>query len=324
MGTYQQWRTAIDRDGPKRVTWVCGTQTVLAEEVVDTTRGALAPSDVDYVSLTAGSVPDKEIWAAANQYPLVHGANRLVLVRDAQKIKRWAPLEEWFARSRQLPTVFLVFVTSDERLRYGEPDEAGRRTLLAPALWIKNRGSLVECNTPNEADLTAWVQRQAPLADHVAQYLLARVGGNLATARNLVRKLAVFDGGQPSEEVINVLCAEMPSDSFVESLLHMKKTDALAAIDALPDKEYGKVVGLLDARLELLGTLNKAVRARAGMREISQLPGVPVFLARQFIGVAKDYDQQRVAYRRRVLAVIDEALGLGAREGTLEALVALW
>lgn len=325
MGTYTQWRTAFDRQGVKRVTWVCGTQRVLVEEVVEATRWAVAPSDLDYVTFTAGQDRDRDIWASANQYPLSPTASRLVVVRDAEKVRSWAPLGAWLANSRHLPTVHLVFVSNDEKLRYGEKGEGDvNRPLLPPAAWLKTRGYLVECGMPNEADAIRWAQRQADvLPGDVAAHLLTRVGGDLRAALTVCRQLRVFDG-VPSTRVVDVLCGSRPQDAFAESLLWLRKPSALQAAETVPDKEMGGLVGLLDSRLDVMTALHRAVKSRASARDLAQVPGVPAFLARQYAGVAGEYDPARVAHRRKVLVLVDEALGLGARQEALEGLVALW
>lgn len=324
MGTYTQWRTAFDRQGTKRVTWVCGTQRVLVEEVVEATRAALAPSDLDYASFTAGQDRDRDIWASANQYPLSPTASRVVLVRDAEKIKNWKPFEDWLANSRRLPTVYLVFVSNDEKLRYGEKGEDDvNRPLLPPTSWIKTRGFLVECGMPNETDAVAWVRRQADMSEDVARHLLTRVGGDLRTALTVCRQVSVFDG-PASCGVVDALCRDRAGDAFADSILWLRKPSALLAAETVPDKELGALVGLLDSRLDVMAALHKAVKARASARELAQVPGVPAFLARQYAGVAGEYDPSRVAHRRKVLVLVDEALGLGARQEALEGLVALW
>lgn len=87
MGTYRQWRVHADRGEVKRVTWVCGPERLLVEEVVDTTRRQIAASDMDYVTISCvpsaeNKEPVKDMWDAASQYPLVPGANRLILCRS--------------------------------------------------------------------------------------------------------------------------------------------------------------------------------------------------------------------------------------------------
>lgn len=268
---------------------------------------------MDYVCLTAGTVADRDVWAAAGQYPIDPTRNRLVVVRDAERIRHWEPLIEWLAAARRIPTVHLVFVSN-------LPDFGTDRKTPAHVDAIKARGHIVRCAMPNETDALAWVQRRANLDDETARHLITRTGGNLALAASVCAKVSLFDG-QAGPRTINQLCAEVPADSFVESLLLLNKRAALYAVESLRPNDYGKIIGLLDSRLDLLSVLHRAVRAGYSSREVQ---GYPLFLIKQFMPVAKHYDPQRCLYSRRVLAVVDDAHRDGARDGLMSSLVALW
>lgn len=323
MATFNQWRLAADSGEVRRLTWVCGDQAVLVEEVIDTIRGLLKPSELDYVSLHAGAVPDRDIWAAGAQYPLTPGANRLILIRDAQAMKRFDPLEGWLDNTRRLPGVHLLFVADEPDLPY-ERDERGKKTQLKPhALLMQQRKrscQLVRCALPNPTDAVAWVRRRAPLDADTAGYLLTRVGGNLLHAAAVCGKLAVFTAaaGPP---VIDALAEEVPADCFTENLLFGRKRDALAAIAGLAPAQYPRLISTLDARLDTLSALWRHLRSGYGAREVA---GLPYFLVRHYTPIANHYDPARCAYCRRLLAVVDDAYATGARDALLEALVALW
>lgn len=320
MANYSSWRAAADKGEVRRVTWICGDQRVLVEEVVDTVRGLLKASDLDYVSLVAGECQDKDIWAAANQYPMTPGANRLVLVRNAEKIKRWEPLAEWLANARALPTAHLLFVSNDPDVPYTLTGDK-----RVPKPWIEAmkppKGHIVRCGMPNENDAIAWVARRTALGQDIARYLLTRAGGNLALVASVCAKLSLFGAVAAGPRLIDELCREVPGDSFVECLLMGQKSKAYLAADTVDAREYRRVVGTLDQRLDLMQSLNRALRTGQTPREVQ---GLPTFLVRQFWPYAKYYDPQRCAQNRRALAVVDEALKNGARDGLLEALTAVW
>lgn len=321
IGNYTQWRAAVDRKEIRRVTWVCGDQPVLVEEVVDTIRGLLRPSELDCQTFTGGTDPDREIWAAARQYPLVPGAPRLVVVRSAEKVTRWEPLGDWMDDSRLLPGAHLVFVSA-------EPDLAARTVKgkkLGPAEHIemiqgRRNGHIVRCSMPNETDLLAWVKRRARLDDEMARYLLTRSGGDLLSIAGVCAKLTLFEG-MAGPATITALCNESPAGSFVDLLLLCKKPAAFAALNAMGESDYGWAINQLDGKLDLLAALWRAARAGYSPREIQ---GIPPFLVHKYLSAAKHYDPQRCVYRRRALAVVDDAYRNGARAGVLEALTALW
>lgn len=310
MGSYGQWRTAADKGELRRVTWVCGEQRALVEEVVATTRQAVAASELDYLSFTAGVDPEPAIWAAANQYPLNPGAQRLICVRSAEKLKVWQQLERWLASGRQLPTSFLLFVSNDPDL----PSDTAGGNLL------RRKARLVRCSQLDEADAIAWLRRGSQLDTDTARHLLTRVGGDLSAAQAVCVKLNLFTGAA-STAVIDALCDDTPAASYVDNLLAMRKREALLAATRLPERERAATIAELDQRLDLLAVLHHGLRL--GL-PVSEYQGVPPFLVRQYLPIAKYYDHHRCAKNRRVLAVCEEALKTGAAHGVLEALVALW
>lgn len=324
MATFSQWRAAADKGEIRRVTWLCGDQRVLVEEIVTAIRTALKVSPVDHVVLSAKDAPARDIWAAANQYPLEPGANRLVVIRDAEAVTRWEPLTAWLDNARLLPGVHLVFVSNESDVpRVGAQ---GRRkgSALRPhveAIQAKRRvGQVVRCTLPNEADAIAWVRRRSRLDVEMASHLLTRAGGKLATVATVCDMIALFDGS-PGPGTLDALCEPAAPDSLVDRLLAGDKPAALRALAVLEPAEYGATISLLASRIDLMASLFKHTRAGQSPRDITHLP---VFLVHQYHPWAKDYPPARCAYVRQVLAVVDDAYRTGARTGLVEALIALW
>jgi hypothetical protein len=338
MATYTQWYKTSE-DPPKRITWVCGAEHVLVEEVVDSVRSKLAPSEMDYCAFSALSNSERDIWAAVNQYPMEPTATRLVLVRDAEHLKRWATLRLWLDNRRFMPTVYLLFVSGEPDLPYVWKDGKPTSDLKPHGEWFRDIGRLVRCSypasevprardgkpsRPGAPDVVEWVMRQASCSSTLAQYLLQRSGGNLATVRNVARKAVVIKGDL-SEPVIDVLCGESPSDDFVDSLVRGQRAKAMLALQALPEKDYPRVVGALEARLAQLRRMNVALRQRKTLQDARMMEGVPAAVANAYyLKVAKMYDKSRVRGATVALAVADDALRSGARVGVMESLVQLW
>lgn len=323
MSTFTQFMAHADKGEIRRCTWLCGDQPVLIEQVIDTIRDMVKPSELDYISFTAGTDTDATIWAAANQYPLTPGAPRLILVRNAGKIRRWDPLADWMDAARILPGVHLVLVSADADFPYTIVD--GKKAGLKPPVDLiqakRRSGMIVRCAMPNASDAVAWVRRRAPALSHgLAGYLLTRTGGDLAAAAGVCDKIALFDA-TVNRTTVDALCQENPADSFVDCLLYLRKPQALLVAAAMDPRDYGKVIGQLDARLDLLATLCRANSAGLGAHEIH---GVSPFLVRQYLPCAKYYTPTTCVNRRRLLAVVDEAYRSGAREAIMESLVALW
>lgn len=309
MGTYAQWRTAHDAGKLARVTWICGDQPVLIEEVIDAIKDKLKVAVTDYVSLSGSD--ETSVWAAANQYSLTRDANRMVLVRDADKLKRFEQLAQWGARCAAQPGVYLVFVSS-------EKDKKKQPNVIAE---LKTKARLVRCVEPNEDDALAWVRRRAPLDEPVARYLLERTGGNLSQAAAVCAKLALFDA-RAGTATINALADETPRNEFTDNLIAIDRRKAMLSLNQLAyGQQYFQIIGALESHL---GTLEKIHRIQIAGRSWREATGVNPYLLRKFLPHSRHYSPADCDRRYRLLARISEALHAGNRIGPMEVLVALW
>lgn len=317
---YRQWRRHADKGQLTRVTWCCGSEPVLREDVVNVVRAQIAPSTRDDLRFdlrdSVTRVDDaRRMWETLHQYPVDQDAARLIQVRGAERLTSWSTLTSWLqAPARQLPRTHLLLVS-------GQPDPP-------PAvvdLHSTRRGQMlvVRCGTPRASDLVWWVRDLVTMDESVAEHLARRLRGNLAALSDVCATLRLYNGS-PTKQTVDALCAEQPATSFVERVLSLQRPLAIRAADDVPAAEYRAVVGLLASRLGVLEKLHHAVRAELSRREIAALDGVPYFLADQYLPVAQHYSPERCARRRALLAVVDDALARGARDGVLEALVALW
>lgn len=276
-------------------------------------------SALDYVSLSHTSTFDRDVWAHANQFPLTPGANRMILIRDAEKLTRWAALDTWLTRTRQLPGVYLVFVSNEADLP--THTVGGKKTLKPHVAALRApRGSLVRCTMPSEPDAVKFIQRRSRLDERAAKHLLTRTGGNLSAAAAVCAKLALFDQNATTA-TLDALVVEAPATDFADTLIALDKRRALLCLDRLRPDDHFKLVALLDSRLDLLHKLHRLQIAGKTWREIT---GINPYLQKLYLPHARHYDPAQCTHRRRVLAVIDDALRTGARDGVLEALVALW
>lgn len=319
MGSYTQFRTAVDSGDLRRATWICGDQHTLIEEAITAIRTRLNPSPLDSITIHATTGNEPDVWAHANQHPLNPGAVRMILIRDADNLTGWDRLHQWLSRTRQLPGVYLVFVSSEPDLPYVK----GSRKTLQPhvAALRAPRGYLVRCTMPNENDTLTWLRRHGDLDDTTARYLLNRTGGNLDAAAATADKLALFDlpAGTAS---IDALTPEIPAGDLADNLIALDRRRALLQTATLSTTDVYQLLGLLESRLDLLETLHRQqVRGTANWRESDP---VNAFLARRYQPHARHYDPKACTRRRLVLAATDAALRTGATIGVVETLIALW
>jgi DNA polymerase III delta subunit len=327
MGTYVQF---LNRPAIKRVTWVCGPERVLVESAVDLVRAGVGAKAVDYGSVLAGSCPDREIWALANQYPMNPKDKRLIVVRDAEKITDWGPLENWLSQSRLLPTVHLLFVGSEdyyphivrESLR-PNGNTARSKELVPPASWIRDKGSVVCCTGLNEKDFRSYVQGRVSASDQVADHLIARCNDSVDLVNNALMKLELFSG-EVSKDLVNVLVNPPAATDFVDALVKNDKAKAMRSAEHVPQIEHGKIIGLLNFELEILALLHRELRSGKDQWQIHPTTKLKAIFIRNRFHLAKSYDFNKRKSCSQVLALTDDISRRGQSVGVLESLVALW
>jgi DNA polymerase III delta subunit len=316
VSSYGQWLRSFSGRGPSRVTWVCGPERTLVSEVVSATCRALDPDETE--AWTAGRDREKLVWASVLAIPFTE-RGRVVVVRDAHKLRDWEKLRSWLDEKNALRGSSLVFES-------GQPDfpRDSDGKLAEPCTWLRDSSSsqVVRCTSLDPDEAVAWACRQMDgLTASQATHLLERASGNLPEVRNVLSKARMFDG-QVSDQALDLLCSELPGD-FADKLISGDRKGAMLAAESL-GSDLGWSLGLLASRLDTLAALHRAARDNVSRRDVVSRLGVPAFLAQKYAGVARDYGENRVSRCWGVLATVEDAYRSGACEGAAEVLVASW
>lgn len=325
MSNFSQWWTAYKKSQTVRqFTWLAGTERVLVEEIVDTIKKELDPAVWNYSHFVVGDDSERDIWADVSQYPIDQG-KRLVVIRNAEKLKSFDRLTEFIAKRTLNPRTYLVLVSNEEKLNR-VPAEDGK-TVYAPHLAVfGTKGHLVECRpfTQDTAKhAVTWVVDKTGMREGVAGHLLERANGDLRLVRDLCEKMLVLDAPMTLSNV-NHMLSERPRDTFANSLMALDRKTALLALKKMPEADYSRTLGFLDSRLDLAGLVHTMLAQQKTQSEIARAAGDKRFLVGDLMPVAKHYDLRRRQNIRRVLTAADEALRQGARIGVMEAVVTQW
>lgn len=316
MSSYGQWFKAFVSRGPARVTWVCGAERVLVDEVVASVTAALGANEAE--SWTAGRDREKDIWASALAVPFTE--TRLVQVRDAGRLKDWDKLHTWLEEKFVLRGVHLLFSAGEADF---PKDKDGK--LAEPCTWLRDStvGQVVRCTSLDPDEAAVWARQQMPgLSAIQATRLLDRASGSLREVRTVLAKARLF-GDQVPDWALDMLCAELPGD-FADKLIRGDRKGAMLAAETLGSEGLGWSLGVLASRLDALSALHRAARDNVSRRDVVSKMGVPAFVAQKYAGVAKDYGEQRVARCWGALAVVEDAYRSGSADGAAEVLVASW
>lgn len=319
MASYSQWAKGRS---VRRLTWVCGPEQVLAEDIV---RHYRSKCD-EQVVMVAGTDSERDVWAACSQPPGDPDVSRLVLVRSAQRLRAWDEIDSLIA-ARDLASVLVIWHSDDDGFAMVRSDEG---QVLAPylaALRDSRAGQIVRCAVPDAAmGLPDWVVTWASevlggAGPVLGAHLLAAAGDDLPEAANIAAKLraACID---VTRESISALAD--PGADYAESVLNGRKQDALAAAPFLGRDELRDVIFLLSSRLDTLSLLHQASVKKLNAREIAVKMGVSQYLQQRYKTLARSYGPQRVSSCRSVLAVADDARLQGISDGIAEVIAVLW
>lgn len=331
MASFHQWRKSLIRHPePRQITFVCGAEIVLVEEVVAQIKRALDPHPWNYVTLSAGEVSERLIWAELEQHPLDHAA-RLVVIRNAENLKDIERFQEWVRGRTWNPRTYMLLVSNEERVPKTVVTEEERKKGVRPEVVphlksLGTKGYVIECRpftSTTAPHSISWVQSKVKMSDQVARHLMERSNFELGLVRDICVKLSVFPG-TPTISVVNELLTERPRDSFVDALFAQDKRTALLALQEIPESEYGRVIGQIDAQLDLVGMLHDMQNEYKGPGEMARAAGSQAFLIPDLLPSLKYYDSKHRYAIRKLLAIVDSTNRGGVSTGTMEALTALW
>lgn len=329
MSTFSVWLQAYTKDKtPKRVTWVCGSERVLVDDVVSATLAALDLRPWSEHRLVMGEAKESELWELAMQYPL-ELEDRVIVVHSAEKIKNWAPLKNFLTTSKKNPTTHLIFVSNSDRAEKtpGNRQEDIKPELLPHLKLIQAKGRIVECKKFTQATYKyaiAWIQARAAVTPLVAKHILLRTNGDLESVKNICAKAAVIP--IVTNQHINLLASETPTDTFADALMVLDRKTALRSLQTLSDDEAGDALRDLSYRLDEARAVHDMIAERKTKTEIRAMlqSRGKAFLVDHLMDVSKYYNRKRGLEVRRVLDAAIRSYESGAREGVLESVIAVW
>jgi hypothetical protein len=318
MASYGQWVTSSTKNGPSRLTWVCGEARILVNEVIGVTANAIGADDTE--QWRAGKDRESDIWSAVLSIPAT-GYKRLIVVRDAERLKDWKQLACWLDARAQMTGSYVLFESGEHDF---PKDKDGKMAPPADMLRDSTLGQIIRCSPLSPEDAVAWVTRQLPaVSEWQARHLLFRASGDLGEVRGVLAKAGLF-GGRITDEALDLLCAELPGD-FADRLILRDLPGAMLAADTMDASSFGYSMGYLTSRLELLSVLHRAGLDNTSMKDVISKLGVPAFLAVKYRRVATaEYGESRVRRAWLALSAAEDAHKSGVSAGVAEVLVSSW
>jgi DNA polymerase III delta subunit len=303
---------------------VCGPTRRLVEQVIDDVVARIGADAYDRVRLTSGETPERDIWAAIDQFPA--GGPRLVVVREAERLERWEQLADWL-EDRALKDSHVLFVSSEE----------ATDTSLDHIHLIVTKGKFVKCgpysppSKKGQRDLRIDVLKaRVAITEPAARLLLDRTRGDMDAALDFANKCRLFSG-TVDERLVEAIVEVAPADNFVESVVAFRPREAFQALAILPEEDYSATIGMLDYQLDCLSRLYRALRKvdriqdkGSRTREIIKQSRLEPWQVARFLPYARRYDPPQVRTCIEALAMADSKVAEGETDLVMELLVSLW
>jgi hypothetical protein len=322
IATYGQWCAALDAGKPPaRITWVCGPEVILRDEVADAVPARLAGSEV--VRIRGSEITAAELGVLLTTYP---PAPRVAIVRDADAVTAWdwLPDADEVCRTGQL----LVLVSAERDFAPKAVQGKPQQDYPGVAAVRGVKGQLVRCALPVSVSAqVAWVQRRVPgISEAVAWMVLERSAHQLLAAASTCAKLRLSRSAlrweKPDE--LELMLENQVSDAVADLIVLGFREAAMRAVASLDHAQVGSLIETLSWTLETLVSVRTAVSrgmsADVARRELKVEP----YKLAKFRAVAPHYDDRRIRRSRLLLAELDGAHRSGAAVCLPEALVALW
>jgi len=278
--------------------YLIGGEHYLAEEALDRIRSEEG-TDPLAESLLDAAAPTSEIVESLST-PSLLGGKRLVIVRDAQDLKKEQADGIAAALEDPLEDTVLVLVA------------AGRTKLDA---FVKKSGTVVTLDAPKGRKLVGWVRQRAKshklqMDDRGAWALVDAVGGDLRELDGAMEQLAVGSGAGAKVAAADIKqafprLADERIFALTDAMGERRLSPAMVALRRLLDQgdEPLMIFGALAAHVRRL------IRARrhvdGGARAVGAALGLPDWRAERMLKQARTYRDDELIRAMNILARAD-------------------
>lgn len=345
-----------------RIVVVFGADPALRADAVD--RSVVVTAPQERVDLRVGGGEDEvsaaRVWDAVTTQSFVGVRSRMVVVRSADRIRSWGPLQRFIEGAAVFPETTLVLEL--DRPELGTRQRNRLKSLPGAPVWETvyaewegwlrdyTSAGLVTCSplsieTPaprKPSPVARWLSVRLPVSQLQAEYVWRRVGGDSVLARDVVRALRVLGvkdaTGMSSSQFASYVDAVVGlhgAEDLVDQLLFERWGNAFASVveQEFTRAEWSRILGLLGQRLDWLGPLHQALATNEQLDQVMRRLNIH----RKWIlyyahredpkhNIARRFDGKKVARCRRLLADFDTQLSRskGVPSGFGESLVAGW
>ncbi len=279
-------------------TYLLSGEAFLADEALDRLRAEIGADPLSEASFDAGA--DTTAILEALDTPTLLGGERLVIVRDAQSLKK--DQAEALAPHIREPAPGSVLVLVAE----------GRTKLDAE---VRKHGAVVGLEAPKGQKLTGWIRARATehrlnLDGRAAKALLDSVGGDLRELDSALEQLATRLGPGAKVDVAEIQrsfarLADERIYVWTDAVGERRLDAAMGTLRRLLDQgdEPLMLFGALTAHIRRMLTASRLVGG--GPRALGSALGMPEWRAERLMRQVRTYREDELVTAMNVLATTD-------------------
>lgn len=341
MQSFPAWMASHAKGTTKRLTYALGAEAKLRERIIATVR---EEEEAELVTVWAED-NDPEVWAELNTHPMRQSKTKLVVVRNAHKVKNWAPLDAWLSDMRTVRCVM-----ESEQSEFSLPltrnncsrNHAGPvRSLTYKSGRVKKtctvcdateeilgkRGRMVLCDPPaTDAARKATIQMltdQCGSSRIKVEQLLQYTAWRVDPALEILEKLDLL--GAPLQlDLVQLLGVPMEDTRYERHLRNGERAKAVTVAHLIGPDEIPRVLERCENWLSQIARVSRCVKAGQTTGEIANAVGIEWGLAIRLTEQASRFDVKSVNRATMALANAERDWFKGARTGVLEVLAASW
>lgn len=341
--SFPAWLASHAKGTTKRLTVALGSEARLRERIIAAVQGE---EESELVTVWAED-EDTAVWDELNTHPMRQSQSKLVVVRNAHKIKDWTALDAWLNDMRTVRCVM-----ESDQSEFSAPlnqkqticarGHAGPvRTLTYKSGRVKRtctvcdetaeilgkRGRMVLCGPPaTDASRKATIQM---LADQCGasrikvEQLLDYTGWRVDPALEILEKLDLL-GAPLQQDLVQLLGVSTEDTRFERHLRNGERAKAITVAHTVSEGEVPHVLERCDTWLAQVARVSRCVKAGQTTGEIANAVGIEWGHAIRLTEQAARFDVKAVNRATMALANAERDWFKGARIGVLEILAASW
>lgn len=301
IANYNQWLQRYPEN--KRLMYICGKEKILVNEVYKRELESRTFNDWDFVIMN-GTDKVADIDAALNQF-----GDRLIVIKDADKINDWDFVIEW-TKSRYMRNTSLICVGNEVK---PQTKESKYRPFI-------EKGRFVECRSLNQDQILEMISHRGNFSSGAINALYEVCSGEVSKILNEINKFNYLDGEITKNLVLSHVVNE--DSNFIHALF--EKGNTLQVAKSINDKNLPLIIGTIEYNLTSMLLIIRHRNKQLNFRELAEITNIPVFLVGKFFHWSKGITQETIFKRLKLLANLDVSYRKGNIVGAIERFLIMW